>query len=79
MTYTITNDDTGAVFSFASEGAYEAAMDWYNATSKNDIIAYCEAGGVSLDEATTDPYYKNGVKLVSDWADRAMQFWATNQ
>lgn len=76
MTFSYTNEDTGNEYSFPSEDAYEAALEWYNKTAKSDIIIFCERRGVSLDEPTEDPYYKNGVKLVADWHDIAMQAYA---
>lgn len=77
--FTITNDETGASFEFPSEAAYEAALDWYNATDKEAVIAFCKARGVDLVEPTDDPYYADGRKLVDDWADRAMHCYATSE
>ena len=74
--YSYSSDDTGRSFTFASEDAYERANEWYNNTSKADVLAFCSAHGVDLTEATDDPYYRTGVKLVDDWADVAMELYA---
>lgn len=79
MTHTITNEETGREFTFASEEAWGAALDWYNSTSQGDIQEYCRARGIELIEATDDPYYTTGRKLVDDWADVAMELYARGQ
>lgn len=61
--------DAGNAVHFNSEGAYEAAVEWYNATPKSDIIGYCKNQGINIFET-------NGKKLVDDWADIAMELWA---
>jgi hypothetical protein len=42
---------------------YEQAEDWYNATPKADVIAFCEAQGVSLMDAG---------QLACDWNEKAI-------
>ncbi|PWC98058.1 hypothetical protein [Azospirillum sp. TSO5] len=74
-TITITNSDTGNSFTFASRGVHEAAMDWYNATSKADLIAYYEANGGDIASFWAD---ESHTRLVEDWADRVMELWARN-
>lgn len=76
MAYVITNDETGREFTFSSEEAFEAAQDWYNSTSKADILEYCTAHAVDLVEPTDDPYFTNGQKLVDDWHEVAMELCA---
>lgn len=49
----------------------EAAYDWYNASSKADIIAFCDAMGVTLLESDK--------KLIDDWADVAMAAFDSKQ
>jgi hypothetical protein len=73
MTLTITNDETGRFYDFASETAWEDAIDWYNNTSKADLIAYmtahatpAELARFSVDEHT----------MAADWADQVMAVWA---
>jgi hypothetical protein len=80
MTFKFTNEDTGREFSFKSEEAYGRALDWYNDrdNSKAEMIKLCSDHGVDLFEATDDPYFKSGRKLVDDWADVAMEIWARN-
>lgn len=65
--YTFTNDE-GVTVTFASQAAYEAAADWYNAHSKDEMRAYCLAHGVSIDA--------NSTHLCPGWADIAMECWA---
>lgn len=79
MAFTITNEETARLFSFADEAAWEAALDWYNTTPKAEIIAFCAANGVDLSEDTGNPYFRSGRKLVDDWADVAMELRARVQ
>lgn len=77
MSITITSSDTGREFFFATEQAYEAANDWYNGpVSKAAIVEFCAKHGVDLEEATADPAFRDGRKLVADWADIAMELYA---
>lgn len=70
--YTVTSEDTGREFRYESEAAYEAALDWYNgADSKDAIIRYCAGHGIDLVERPG--------KLVPDWADVAMELWASKR
>ena len=67
----IRNEYTGRYFEFSSQEALDAAEDWYNATSKAEIIAWCAANGVEISASETT--------LVEDWADRAMAAWAARK
>lgn len=62
--------ETGRKLTAPSEEALEAGWDFYNnpKNSKEDFIKYCADHGVSIIEATDDPYF-NGEKMVDDWAD----------
>lgn len=71
MTYSIVNDETGREFTFPTEAKYEAALDWYNATTKKAAIEFCAARGINL--------LKNDTTLVDDWADAAMECWANSK
>jgi len=72
MAYTYTTDADREV-AFASEAAYEAALDWYNGDrAKHDILAdyasRMDDGAIYADADCT--------KLMSDWADLCMAAWA---
>lgn len=69
----ITNQDTDNAFTFSSQDAYEAAMEWYNATSKADLIAYYEANGGSISAFWADDSRET---LSADWADCVMELYA---
>lgn len=73
--FTLTSE-SGQTFSFVSEEAFEAANDWYGRTEKDQIVEFCAARGGVLVEATDDPYYSTGLKLVEDWAFVAMELYA---
>lgn len=79
MPFEIINDETGAIFAFPSKAAWEKALDWYNRTSKQDIIQYCKDHGLDLTEPTDDPAFPEGVKLVADWDDRARELWVRKE
>ena len=77
--YWIDPIDAESVFiPFPNEKAYDDACDWYNGfrtggtsnLTKRDIISYCEAEGISLDDPTSEN------RLISCWADIAMAVYA---
>lgn len=68
MTLTITNEDTGRVFEFATEEEFEAAVDWYNRNSKEAILDFCHARKVDL--------FESPKTLRDDWAHMAMECFA---
>jgi hypothetical protein len=64
--------DCGRTVAFLNEEAYEAAIDWYNAHSKDSIInAYTETDGAIYEDADCS-------RLMSDWADLCMAAWAAD-
>lgn len=68
MAHTITSQETGNTFTFASQDAYEAAETWYNSTEKGSIQAFCKAHGLDLSVSATE--------LRPDWHDAAMELYA---
>lgn len=68
MTYVVTSEETGNVFTFASLEAYEAAEEWYNLTDKGSIQEFCRQHGVNLNISATE--------LRPDWHDVAMELYA---
>jgi len=72
MNYVTTNPDTGRRFKFASHEAYERALDWYNATSKAEIIEYVRDN----DLAGACNIHADADTVVEDWADAAMELWS---
>lgn len=72
MTYTITNEESGRSYSYASEESYLSAERWYNASSKSEIYSWCESHGLSL----LDPSDSTGETLLPDWHDAAMALYA---
>jgi hypothetical protein len=71
MTFIIKNDETGRAFSFASEAAYDAALDWYNSASnsKAAMVTFCAERGIDLMEGPG--------QLIADWENVAMETFAT--
>lgn len=68
MAYQITSTETGNVFTFASQEAYEAAEKWYNSTNGVTIQDFCKAHGLNLSISPTE--------LRPDWHDAAMELYA---
>lgn len=68
MSYTITSQESGNEFTFASREAYEAAEQWYNSTEKGRIQEFCKAHGLDLSVSPTN--------LRPDWHDAAMELYA---
>lgn len=68
MAYTITSAETGEIFTFASQEAYEAAEEWYNSTEKGRIQEFCKTHGLNLNITPT--------RLRPDWHDAAMELYA---
>lgn len=77
--FVITNDETGRTFTFASEDVWAEAQQWYQTTSKAEIIDYCAKQGIDLLESTDNPAFEAGVKLLDDWAEIATELWAKNR
>jgi hypothetical protein len=67
MTITIINEDTGAVYEFPSQEAFDAALDFYNDTSKADLIAWYIANDTACDGAIWAD--ADCTTLAADWAD----------
>lgn len=81
MTFIVTHDETGRRFTFPSELVYESALDWYNATSKADLISWWieydnRPGRAMTGEIWADP---DGTELAPDWAEIIMEAWARDQ
>lgn len=70
MTYRHYNPDNGQIYEFPSEFAFKAAVDWFLEHSAHDVIRFCKARGLNID----DPYVEQN--LVDDWADQARALWA---
>lgn len=67
MFYTHTEDQS-RFFYFRDEAAHEAALEWYNATPKKDIIKLCDDNGVNIHQ---DHEY-----LVQEWVEIAIELYA---
>jgi len=65
--FTITNDETGAVYRFPSEAAYEASLNFYNDNSKEALIAWY----IVTDDEGTGAIWADAdcTTLAPDWAD----------
>ena len=63
----------GDMVPFPSEEAFDAAQEWYNATTKKKMITYCQHRNVRLDDPTDE------TALLNCWADLAMATYAWQQ
>lgn len=74
MAFTITHEETGRISRFRDEDAYEAALAWYNDSSKRALLDFYE----NHDDAPLGEIYadENCTKLADDWADVVMEMYA---
>ncbi len=52
----------------------EAALRWYQSTTKAEILMWCERNGVDLSDPNSE---NNGNKLSYEWPDIAIAAYAT--
>ena len=63
----------GNMVPFPSEDAFDAAQEWYNATTKKKMITYCQHRNVCLDDPNDE------TALLSCWGTIAMATYAWQQ
>lgn len=78
-TVTITDPDTGRGYTFPSDACYEEALDWFDTTPQDDLLAWwgrysADRAGGAIGEIWAD---ESSSTLVSDWRNVIMATWAT--
>ena len=80
MPYEVTHEETGRVSVYPDAATYEAAWDWFEATSEPDVIAWYTAGDRATNKPPRDEIWtdEDRTALAADWADvvTAAHAWA---